>query len=226
MNFNGWQGNFLPNISLSIAAGATESSPLDTKGMALVGFILPSIFTGTALSFLCGDSEDGFQANGEILFGTNPAAADTLTLNGVVLTFVAATPGDDEILVGAAKEDTMANLQAFLDDTDDDDLLALTYSSVGALMTVTAKIHGTDGNAYTFAKSSSHITLSPSGGTLTGGGFRPLYNSSNAAISLTVAAGRAYGLDPAVYQSIQWLVLKSGTSEANDRTILVSVKGL
>lgn len=227
-NYDGWQGNFVPNIAVPIAQGATESSPLATKGMALVGIILPSVFTGTALSFEVGDSLTGFQANGEVLFGSNVADADTLTLNGRVLTFKTSPSGAFDIQIGADAATTMATLYAFLQASVDTALLALTYSLIAAdvLLTVKAKIHGTAGNAYTFAKSSTHITLTPSGGTLTGGGFRPLYDDTNTAISFTVGAGKAYSFPASLTQCAEFLVFKSGSTELNSRSLLCSLKGI
>lgn len=227
MNFDGWQGNFVPAVPNIIASGGTDSTdPIACNGMDLVLMAIPSIMTGTAISFLAGDSTLGYQANGEILFGTNPANSDTLTINSVVITFVTLLTTGNQVLIGADTTATMAALQAFLDATAVAGLLALTYTSSGTLMTVKAVVHGTAGNAYTFAKSSTHITLTPAGGTLTGGGFRPVYDSSNALISVTVAAGRTYALPSTYTQGIQYLKLRSGSTELNDRTIYCSMKGI
>lgn len=228
MNYNGWQGNFLPGIQAVIAQGATESSPVATGGMSLVGLILPSIFTGTSVSFEVGDSISGFQANGEVLFGSNPANLDTLTINGTTITFVTGTPTGNQVQIAGSALLTMAALYAFLIASTDTGLVGCTYSLIAGdtLLTVTAVAHGVAGNAYTFAKSSSHITLTPSGGFLSGGGFRPLYDDTNTLLSYTVAAGRAYGFPASLTESAEFLVVKSGSAELNARTLLLSLKGI
>ncbi len=222
---SGYQGYFRPNIPVSIAQSATDSGAIQCGGFLLCGISMPSIFTGTALTFLVGNSVDGYQANGEILFGGTTANDDTITINGVAITFKTADPTGNEVLIGGTAAETAQNLKDFLDATDDDDLLACTYSISGALITVTAVVHGTAGNAYTFAKSSSDITLTPSGGVLTGGGFRPLYSASNSLVSMTVAAGRCYAVDPANFTGVQFLKLRSGSTELNARTITCTLKG-
>jgi hypothetical protein len=58
------------------------------------------------------------------------------------------------------------------------------------------------------------------------GTYVPLYDSSNALVSMTVAQGRAYAVDPKNFQGIQYLKIKSGSSEAAARTIVCQLKGL
>lgn len=222
---SGYSGFFNPSVPVNIALGAQESDAINCGGFILSGIILPSLFTGTALTFEVGDSLVGFQANGEILFTAVPTDGDTLTINGTTITFVDASPGAFEVLNGLTAAATAANLQAFLEASTDTGLVACTYSTVGALTIVTAVVHGTAGNAYTFAKSSTHITLAPSGGTLTGGGFRPLYDASNALVSMTVAQGRCYAVDPKNFQGVEFLKIKSGSAEASARTLICALRG-
>jgi phage tail sheath gpL-like len=226
MNITGYQGNFIPSVPAVIAAGAQDSSVIKCNGFNLAGLMLPSVFTGTALTFFVGDSEDGFQASGQINFTGTTTDGDTIEINGVEITFVDADPGDYEVLIGGTAAETASNLQDFLDATEDVDLLACTYVRSGAVIMVTAVVHGTDGNAYTFTKSSTGITLTPAGGTLSGGGFRQLYDSSNAAVSMTVAQGRAYAVNPANFYALQYLKIRSGSVELAARTIIAQLKGL
>lgn len=219
-------GYLLSDIATQIAAGSTESAAIPVNAMSLVGVIVPAVFTGVALSFLVGNSADGFQASGQIVFDTNAADADTVTINGQVITFktVVLLP-TTQVEIGSSKEETAQNLQDFLEATAIAALLACTYVTVNNVVMVTAVVSGTAGNAYTFDKSSSHITLSPAAGTLTGGGFRPLYNAANSLISMTVAAGRTYAVDPANFQGLLFMKLKSGSTEVATRTLFVSLKG-
>jgi len=95
-------------------------------------------------------------------------AADTLTIQGTAITFVAANPSGNQVLVGALPENTATNLLALLTASIDANLYLLTYSRNGTVITATSKLAGTAGNSYTLAKSSAGITLS--GSTLAGGG--------------------------------------------------------
>lgn len=222
----GYQGYFQPGRDVVIAAGATDSEAIDTGGMSLVGIVLPSLFTSTALSFLVGSTVDGFYATGQIVFNTAPANLDTLTINGTVITFVTGTPSGNQVQIGGTAALTATALQAFLVASVDAGLLACSYVTSGTVTVVTYRIAGTAGNSIVFDKSSSHITLTPSGGVLSGGGFRSLYDASNAAISMTVAAGRAYAVDPDNFQSIGFLKIRAGTTEVAARTIVLSLKGI
>jgi len=95
-------------------------------------------------------------------------APDTLTVNGTVLTFVPAATTGNNVVVGSTVTATASNLYAFLIASADANISLMTYSINGLVITATAIITGTGGNAYTLAKSSAHITVS--GANLTGGG--------------------------------------------------------
>lgn len=102
--------------------------------------------------------------SGDLASGVAP---DTLTVNGTAVTFVALNPTGSQVLVGPTAQATATNLAAFLSASVDSNIDQATYSRNGALITVTAVNAGTGGNAFTLAKSSSHISLS--GANLTGG---------------------------------------------------------
>ncbi len=221
---SGYQGYFNPGIALSIAQGATESDPIKTGGFSLVGLMFPALFTGTALSFLVGDSIDGFQAIAEIVLTGNPANGNTVVIKGTTITFVTAPPVGNQVLIGLTAADTAAALYAFLAASDDANLVAMTYALQDTVVSITAVVSGTAGNAYTLTKVGANISVSAA--TLTGGGFRPLYNASNALISMTVAAGRAYAVDPANFQGVAFLKIKSGTTETAARTVICTLKGI
>jgi hypothetical protein len=58
------------------------------------------------------------------------------------------------------------------------------------------------------------------------GTYTPLYDSSNSLVSMTVAQGRAYAVDPKNFQGINFLKIVSGSTEGSARTIICSLKGL
>lgn len=94
-------------------------------------------------------------------------AADTLTVNGTAITFVAGAPSGNQVRVGATVAATAANLQTFLAASSDSNINDATYVTVGTVTTVTNILAGVGGNSFTLAKSSSHISVS--GATLSGG---------------------------------------------------------
>lgn len=223
-NVTGYQGNFLPSVALSIALGATESDAHNLAGFSLTGLILPPLFTGTALTFLVADSIDGFQAQAEIVFTGIPANGNTVVINGTTITFVTGTPSGNQVQIGASAALTAAALQTFLAASTDANLILSTYSTTDTVTTLTAVLHGTAGNSYTLTKVGANISVSAA--TFSGGGFRPLYDSANAAVAMTVAAGRCYAVDPANFQGVPFLKIKSGTTETAARTIIATLKGI
>lgn len=125
------------------------------------------IWNGTNFVIQSGTTGAGTAATGTVTFTTNVAAADTLTLNGITITFVSSGPTGNQVLVGSSATATAANLQLFLNASTNASLVVAAYSTVGTVLTVTYNTVGTGGNAYTIAKSSTHLTIS--GANLAGG---------------------------------------------------------
>jgi hypothetical protein len=120
---------------------------------------------GNSYSLTKSGSNISVSGSGNLAGGVAP---DTLTLNGVALTFVAhGNAGASKVVVGATAAATAANLQTYLSTATTGGLIVADYSTASTVLTVTYKTTGTGGNAYTLAKSSSHISLS--GATLSGG---------------------------------------------------------
>jgi hypothetical protein len=106
-------------------------------------------------------------ATGSITFTGNPANNDTVTIKGTVVTFVAAGPVGNQVLIGASQAATEAAFIAFLNASNDVNLSAISYSLVGSVVYLVSKATGATGNAYTLAKTSAVITVS--GADLSGG---------------------------------------------------------
>lgn len=113
----------------------------------------------------------GAYATGNIVFTTNPTDGDTITVNGVEITFVDADPEADEILIGADENETIESLQAFLESSENSDISEAAYSLDTLTISITFKTIGTAGNSFTLAKSSTAINISDD--TLTGGSGAP-----------------------------------------------------
>jgi hypothetical protein len=134
-------------------------------------------------------------AIGSALFSANPAAADTLTLNGTAVTFVAALTTGNQILIGTTLANTLANALVFLNASPDVQLTKFNYFSSATGLYFASKITGTPGNAYTLAKVSTAITLS--GATLAGGTGADI----SALLAMQAASSGAYVANGAAAES-------------------------
>lgn len=109
-------------------------------------------------------------ATGSIFFPANPSPGDTVTLNGVLWTFVASGATGNQINIQATAGLTIGVVFAsILNASSDPALSVATYGVTGGPATITLtfayKTKGTAGNAYTLAASAA----TRSGPTLTGG---------------------------------------------------------
>lgn len=122
-----------------------------------------------------GDGQpDPITAQGTATFSTNPADADTLTLNGTAYRFKTTPAAVGDILIGTTLADTLANVVSASLGTGNGGYF--TGTSPIASIDVTAGVNtlffdayaaGTGGNSLTIAKVSTAITLSAA--TLAGG---------------------------------------------------------
>lgn len=123
-------------------------------------------WNGSQFVVTSGSTGAGAYATGTIVFGGNPSALDTLVVNGKTFTYVAATPGADDILIGGDATITAANTMAKLVASEDPLVTVMTFSRVGTTITATSVLIGTAGNAYTLAETGTAITVPA---TLSGG---------------------------------------------------------
>lgn len=120
----------------------------------------------------------GAVATGTLTIATNPAANDTVLVNGVTLTFKAVPASGYEVAIGATAAESAANLAAVLSASADPKLAAATYSAAAAVVTIkygnaliygTAGMKGVEGNGFTLATGTAGAKVTVSGATLTGG---------------------------------------------------------
>lgn len=152
--------------------GLDFSAQLNLNGVASVitaalGGSATAIWNGTQFIITSATTGTGVHASGNITFTGNPSPADTVTVNGTVVTFVAASPTGNQVLIGASAAATATNLHTFLAASANVNILASTYSVAGLVITVTAASVGVAGNSITLAEASTSLTVS--GATLTGG---------------------------------------------------------
>lgn len=154
-----------PYRGLITDEGQTEI-PLDLRG------------SGLWLTGLFGDATTtAVAAAGSIVFSAQPGAGSTITINGVVWTFVSAAPAGNEIEIGATLAATVGNAATALNGSADPSVAAATYgTSGGTTLTVTHDTPGPGGNAFTLAASlTSNGTVSAP--TLRGGGYAHVWDS-------------------------------------------------
>ena len=104
-------------------------------------------------------------ANGQVTFSTtvNPSVNDTITINGVVFTWKAASGSASQITIGANAQASAANLVAIVNAYGAG--VGCTAFATTNVVTLTATAPGNAGQSVTLAESSSATTLS--GATLT-----------------------------------------------------------
>lgn len=118
------------------------------------------------------ENAPGLQATGLITFTANPTAADSITLNGTVVTFVASGATGNQVNIGGSLSLTLDALVTFANGSADANIAQATYVKGGTTqLKVTAKAFSTSGNAYTLA--STQVNGVVSGATLTGGAVIP-----------------------------------------------------
>lgn len=152
--------------------GLNFSTSLNLNGVASVITTAlggTGICTWNGLQFVITSATTGagVEATGTIVLTGNPANSDTITVNGTLITFVTGTATGSQVHIGASAQITAANLNTFLANSVNTNIVQASYSIVAETITVTFNQVGTGGNAFTLAKSSANITIS--GGTLTGG---------------------------------------------------------
>ncbi len=148
----------------------------------------------------------GTAATGSFTFSVNPSNGDTVTLNGVLVTFVSGAAVGSQVQIVGTCFGTITALEQFLTANTADALLVASYLAVGpgpdvAGLDVTYRTVGTAGNAYTLAASAA----TPSGAHLTGGINGPIYSGPAAKVILcnmtnALAVYRARVTDPATWE--------------------------
>lgn len=110
----------------------------------------------------------GARATGTLTFNAQPAAGETIDINGVTFEFIAGASTGTQVNYGTSAETAAANLVAVLNASGDGLLTVATYTVVGAVVTITYDTDGVSGNAFTLADSSA-AAITRSDATLTGG---------------------------------------------------------
>lgn len=166
---------------LNFSAAANLNAVAAIVDTALVGgsciwngsqFVIKSDSTGAG-SFasgnitFTGNPSYGTQASATITLTGNPANGNSVVIQGTTVTFVTGTPSGNQVLIGVDANATASNLQTFLAASADTNLALMTYNTIGAITTLTARLFSTAGNSYTLTKTGANISVS--GATFSGG---------------------------------------------------------
>jgi hypothetical protein len=154
----------LTGLNLSTALNLNGVASIITTALAGAG---TCVYNGLQFEIISSTTGAGVEASGTITLTGQPSPADTVTVNGIIVTFVSSITGSNQVLIGASTQATAVNLNTFLTNSTSPNILEASYSITGDVITATFNQVGTVGNAFTLAKSSSDITLS--GATLSGG---------------------------------------------------------
>jgi hypothetical protein len=145
-------------IDAALAAGSVVWDSVSSR------FIFETDLTGATASLSYLKDPTAF---GSITFSGVPAPSDTVTLNGVVVTFVASGATGNQVNIAGSAAAQATALAAFANASVVAGIAVANYRAVGAVVYMISKITGTGGNAYTLAKSGTNIAVS--GANLAGG---------------------------------------------------------
>jgi hypothetical protein len=132
--------------------------------------------TGFWLTGLFGDPvTTAVKASGSIAFAANPSPGATITLGGMVWTFVSGTPTGNETEIQATVTQTLDQLVSNLNASADAEIAKCTYSRPTSTQTLVIVFDtaGPTGNSFTIAASAATVSAP----TLTGGGYAHVWES-------------------------------------------------
>ncbi|MBX3516036.1 MAG: hypothetical protein KF815_03745 [Rhodospirillales bacterium] len=167
--------------------------PLDLRGS---GFWLTGLFGNPTVTQT--------KASGQIAFSGQPAPNSTITLNGVIWTFVTGTPSGNQTQIGASIDATLTALASDLNGSADAEIAKCTYTAntTDDRLEIEFDADGLTGNAFTLsASANSGGTVSAA--TLTGGGYRHEWLSGGGAIpSYTLEIGHPQLVTPVFFRHL------------------------
>jgi hypothetical protein len=193
----------LPPIKDAVTTDGDIVVPIDAVAL---GFWLKGVFGEPDTTAIA--------ATGTIAFDINPSPADTITLNGVTWTFVAADPDATETEIQGTLSATIDELVSNLNASENTEIEKVTYSRPDGtdMLLLTFDTAGTAGNTFTIAASSA----TASGETLAGGGYQHVFASGAWILpSLSLEKGlpeipRFEMFTGCVVNSLSWQMQRSG----------------
>lgn len=191
-NFLGLSVRDITLVGTNVDPQSSVQNPLDAYGyrvnIAVMSrghmWVLPQdiVLPGEAVYYdetggKLGNAAGGLNASGWIKFATNPAAGNTVVINGATLTFVASGATGDQANIGATLNDTLVNATKAMNDSATAGFAALQFATDPAqplgggggsdTILISSVAAGTAGNA--LAITSGPTGMTKSGATLAGG---------------------------------------------------------
>ena len=99
-------------------------------------------------------------ATGSIIFASNPAAGQTITLDGTTWTFVTALTTGNQLLIGATLAATLTGAVTTLQASNDPHTQNFRFSATATALVLTAAIDGPAGNSLTLSTNVTGAKLS------------------------------------------------------------------
>lgn len=159
----GWPLDSLGNLPGALAGGTYDS------GTATSSLRLVNVATSDSASVPTGNmsikanldaGQTLYNPPGQIAFAANPTAGDTLTINGVVWTFVAGGATGNQTNIGSSLDETLRSLVDNLNASTNPGITTAAYSASGS-----AKLKiiydSMNGNAAGFTLASSSVNATP-----------------------------------------------------------------
>jgi len=191
-------------IDQSAASGITEDFTVKPGLMYQIGVDADNPMGISDLASMTAAAVIAIAATGTLTFNAQPADDDTVTINGVAITFKASGATGNQVNKGGNAAGTAQALKDFINAHPGTLLVSASGSS--NVLTLTAVTAGTGGNSITLAKSGTNPALS--GATLSGG-------SNGTSTALTDADWTA---DPASGT----FVINTGGTVAEDTVVTVT----
>jgi Phage tail tube protein len=163
-------------------------------------------------------------ASGAISFSAQPAASSTMTINGILVMFVASGATGNQVNIGANLAATLTAVVTLLNASVLTALSAATYSSNGTQLLITHDTLGHVGNAFTLVATATTNGV-VSGPTLTGGANTHTFVSGGWALpSLAMETQLPEVPKFAMYtgflvDSLSWEMKRKGLQQATVKTI-------
>lgn len=186
----------LQGLRVNVAAGAAAGTAMNVAALRTEDTIISALVLTDAGGAAADDTANitiqSTKASGTITISGNPVADETFVVNGVTYTFKAAVTGPKQVLITAGNNTTMATAAAAAINAYENSKVAVdagvAATSALGVVTVTAVVDGTAGNAITLTEAATNVAVSGAG-TLTGGtatgSFKSTTNLTGKSVVLT-----------------------------------------
>lgn len=215
-----WYAGETSDYAQAAASGIVESVTVQPGLWYQLGVTADNPIGVSDLASATASATIAVAASGTLTFGGQPTAADTITINGIAITFVASGAVGSQVNIGGNAAGTAQALATYINAHSD--TLHVTSSGASNVLTLTHITPGTAGNALTIAKSGAQPALS--GATLTGGSAGSVTALTSADWSVELDTGRFTVSDTIAPESV--VAVTYATSVAAGTTVITAATEL